>query len=306
MSVMVRNNYPDFYLSMLAMIDSVYIQSKDLDESKASWKKIFAWRDSESPFENVSGLSGFPVLASVGEGEDYPLYSTAQLYDKRFTHTKFGGAWQVSEELQDDDQFELVASFPKAFARAYRFTREVDHANVINNAQASETSADGSNWAAAHTLYSGGTLTNAVSTDFGVSAAQTMFNYFATMTDDRAIRIRMRPKYIVANPAMRWVIGEVLRSQYSPYTTNNAINVLSEDEFRLEEIYWPEVTDTDRWSVFADPDDLDGNGLRGYTRKEFTTSTDFKLENTTMVSVGRGRWSRGVIDFRQGYDSAGA
>lgn len=305
MAVMVRNNFPDIFTSLLAAIDSIYIQSRDLDETKAGYLKLFNVRKSDRQFENVTGFGGFPTLGSYSEGEDLTLYTVPQLYDKKFTHLKYGGAWQVSEEMEDDDQYELVANMARAFARAYRFTKEVDLSNVINNAQSStETSADGSNWAAIHTLYSGATKTNAASTDFGVSAAQTVFNYFATMTDDRGIRVRLAPKYIVYPPAMRWVIGETLRSQYKPFVATNEVNVLSEED--LVEIPWAEITDTDSWAVFCDPKDVNGNGLRLYDRQPFTVSTDFKVENLTMVSVGRGRWSRGVIDWRQGYHSAGA
>lgn len=303
MALMVRSNFPDIFDSLLAAIDSVYIQSKDLDEKKAAWKKIFNVRSSDRQFENVTGFTGFPTFGSVGEGEEIPTINAAQLFDKKFTHTKFAAAWRVSEEMEDDDQYELVASFARAFSRSYRFTKEVNLSNVLNNATTSETSADGSFWGATHTLYNGSTVANNVATDFGISAAQTMYNHFATLTDDQGIRIQLSPKYIVAHPAMRWVIGETLRSEYKPFTGDNTINVLNEET--LQEIYWPEITDQDGWFVFTSPEDLNGNGLRMYNRQDFTVSTDFDVNNLTMVSVGRARWSRGVVDWRQGYVSTG-
>ena len=304
MSVMLRTQFPDIFGSLLAAIDAVYIQSRDLDESKAPWKKIFAIKSSDRQFENITGFSGFPKFTSVGEAEEVPLIAVAQLFDKKFTHTKFASAWQVSEEMEDDDQYELVASFARAFARSYRFTKEVDMSNVLNNMTTTETSADGSSVGATHTLYNGSTFANNVATDFGVSAAQTMYNYFTTLTDDQGIRIHLRPKYIVGAPNMKWVIGETLRSEYKPFNNTNEINVLNEET--LQEIYWPEVTDTDAWYVFTDPSDLNGLGLRAYNRQEFTVSTDFDVRNLTMLSVGRGRWSRGVVDWRQAYVSTGA
>jgi hypothetical protein len=95
-----------------------------------------------------------------------------------------------------------------------------------------------------------------------------------------------------------------MRSESKPFTTDNEINVLNEET--LKEIYWPEVTDNDAWYVFAKPSDVHSNGLRMYDRQEFTVSTDFDVRNLTMISVGRGRWSRGVIDWRQTYGSTGA
>jgi len=206
--------------------------------------------------------------------------------------------------MEDDDQYELIANMARAFARAFRFTKEVDFSNVFNNAFASETSADGSNILATHTLHDGSTIANNVATDFGVSAAQTMFNHFATLTDDKGLRVYLRPSVILAHPNMRWVIGETLRSDYKPASANNDINVLSEES--LEEVYWPEITDTDAWFASAKPSDVNAMGLRAYDRQPFTTSTDFKVENLTMISVGRGRWSRGCVDWRQLYGSTGA
>lgn len=305
MTVHIRANFPDIFDSLLAAIDTIYIQSRDLDETKAGYKKLFKIKTSDRQFENVTGFSGFPTIGNVGEGDEVPLYSVAQLYDKKFTHLKWAGAWQVTEEMQDDDQHELVASFARAFARSARFTKEVNLANVFNDgATAAEKSADGSNIFATHTLWDGSTKSNSVATDFGVAAAQAVFNHFATLTDDRGIRIKLSPKYIVANPAMRWVIEETMKSDYKPFVATNEINELSNES--LSSIYWAEITDTDAWYVSTDPDDLDGNGLRLYNRKEFTTSSEFDVRNLTAISVGRMRFSRGCVDWRQLYGSTGA
>lgn len=308
MAVMIRSQYPDLYDSLLAAIDTVYIQSRDLDESKVPWKKLFSVKKSDRQFEQVTGISGFGQFASVSEGDDVPLMSVAQLYDKKFTHTKWAGAWSVTEEMQDDDQFEQVASYARAFARSFRFTKEVNFANVFNNGFSSETSADGSAIFASHTLYAATAISNNAASDLGVSAAQTMFNHFATLTDDQGLRVSIKPKYIVAHPNMRWVIEEVFKSQLKPYTTDNETNALKSayGDYGMEMILWPELTDTDAWFVVADPDDLNGLGLRAYERKGFEVSTDFKPENLTMLSVGRGRWSRGCVDWRQAYGSTGA
>lgn len=312
MSVLIRSNFQDIFDNALPFIDAIYMQAKDLDESKAPWRKIFHMKKSDKQFENVTGFSGFGQFTTVGEAEDIPLMTISQLYDKKFTHTKWAGAWQVSEEMEDDDQYELVSSLAKAFARSFRFTKEVNFANVLNNGFTTELAADGAAFFATHTLLNASTIVNNVATDYSVAAAQTMWNHFASLVDDQGIRINLKPACIYANPAMRWVIGEVNRSDYKPSITSvtggssdiNAINVLSEET--LEEVYWPEITDTDAWYVFARPEDVNGFGLRAYDRQPFTTSTDFDVRNLTMISVGRGRWSRGVVDFRQGYGSTGA
>lgn len=304
MPIMLRANFPDIFDSLLAAIDQVYIQSRDLDETKAPWKQMFAVKRSDRQFENVTGFTGFPQFTTVGEGVNVPILTTGQLFDKKFTHSKWAGAWQVSEEMEDDDQYELVASFARGFARSFRFTKEVDLSNVLNDGFTTETSADGSAVFATHTLYNGSTIANNAATDFGVSSAQTVFNHFATLTDDQGLRIKLSPTMIAAHPNMKWVIGEVLRSGYMPYQATNEINVLSEES--LKELYWAEITDTDSWYVLCDPDSVNGLGLRMYNRQDFTTSNDFDVRNLTMISVGRGRWSRGVVDWRQAYGSTGA
>jgi hypothetical protein len=310
---MFRSNFQDVFDNLLPALDGVYFESKYLDETDAPWEKLFSMRKSKRQFENVTGISGFPTFGTVGEGQDVPVMSISQLYDKKFTHVKYAGAWQITEEMEDDDQVELTAGLASAFARSFRFTKEVNFANVLNNGFTTELAADGVALFGSRTLLSGGTLNNSAATDFGVSTAQTMFNHFATLTDAQGLRIKLAPSYIVANPAMRWIIGETLRSQYRPATAVaatavgsdlNAINVLSEET--LKEIYWAELTDTDAWFVLAKPSDVDGYGLRGYNRTPFTVSNDFNVGNLTMVSVGRGRWSRGVIDPRQAYGSTGA
>jgi hypothetical protein len=306
MAFHLRANFSDFFLDLLPALDSVYMQAKDLDEQKAAYKSIFAVRESDQSFENVSGISGFDVFQNVGEAEEVPLMSIAQLWDKKFTHLKWAGAYGISEEMTDDDNFEIVSSLARAHARAFRYTKEVDLAGVLNNGGTAslEASADGSAIFATHTLYDSSTKANTVATDFGVAAAQTMFNHFATLVDDRGHDINLSPKYIVANPAMKWVIKETMESSYKPFVMTNEVNALNDED--LTNIFWARITDTDAWYVSVDPSDLNGNGLRLYNRQDFTTSNDFDVKNLTMFVVGRGRWSRGCIDWRQVYRSTGA
>ena len=306
MAFHLRANFPDFFIDLLPGLDSVYMQAKDLDETKAAYKALYNIKSSDAAFENVSGVSGFDVFQNVGEAEEVPLMNIAQLFDKKFTHIKWAGAYGISEEMTDDDNFEIVASMARAHARAFRYTKEVDLAGPLNNGgtAATESSADGSAIFATHTRYDGGTTSNTVSTDFGVAAAQTMFNYFATLVDDRGHDINISPKYIFANPAMKWVIKETMESAYKPFAATNEINALNDET--LQDNYWARITDTDAWYVSVDPADLNGNGLRLYNRQDFTTSNDFDVRNLTMFVVGRGRWSRGCIDWRQLYRSVGA
>jgi hypothetical protein len=311
-NVLVRSSFQDIFDNLLPAIDAVYMQAKDLDESKAPWQKLFSMKKSTRQFENLTGFSGFGQFSSVGEGEDIPLMDVAQLHDKKFTHTKFAGAWQVTEEMEDDDKYDLVSGLAKAFSRSYRFTKEVNFANVLNNSGTTETSADGlSILNTAHLLQGGGSVSNSAgTTDFGLAAAQTAYNYFATLVDDNGIRTPMSPKYLVGHPANRWIFGEIMGSQYIPVTNGanvagsdlNKINVLNEED--LDVVLWPEIVDQDAWWMIASPEATGGWGLIGYDRQPFTSSTDFDVRNLTMISVARGRWSRGCYDWRGVYGSA--
>jgi hypothetical protein len=312
-NVLVRSSFQDIFDNLLPAIDAIYMQSKELDENDAPWEKLFYMKKSTRQFENITGFSGFGQFQNVGEGEDIPLMDIAQLHDKKFTHTKWAGAWQVTEEMEDDDKYDLVSGLAKAFARSFRFTKEVDFANVLNNSFTSETSADGSAILTTHTLENGQTISNLGSAaDFGLAGAQAAYNHFATLTDDKGIRTRLSPKFLVGHPANRWLFGEIMGSQYIPVTNGssvagsdlNKINVLYEES--LTTILWPELTDQDAWWMIADPDAVGGFGLRGYNRQPFTTSTDFDVRNLTMISVARGRWSRGCYDWRQLYGAVGA
>jgi len=313
-NVLIRSSFQDIFDNLLPAIDAVYMQARELDESNAPWEKLFYMKKSSRQFENLTGFSGFGQFSSVGEGEDIPLMDIAQLHDKKFTHTKFAGAWQVTEEMEDDDKFDLVSGLAKAFARSYRFTKEVNFANVFNNSTSSEKSADGVSIVNdTHVLENGATVdNNAGATDFGLSSAQAAYNYFATLTDDKGIRTPLSPAYLVGHPNMRWIFKEIMGSEYIPVTNGssvagsdlNKINVLNEENINI--VLWPEITDTNSWYFVVKPSDVNGFGLRGYNRQDFTTSTDFDVRNLTMISVARGRWSRGCYDWRQVYGGQGS
>src|SRR3990167_11019844 len=124
MAFHLRANFPDFFIDLLPALDSVYMQAKDLDEKKAPWRKLFAIKTSDGSFENVSGVSGFDTFVNVGEAEEVPLMNIAQLYDKKFTHLKWAGAYGISEEASDDDNFEIIASMAQAHAKSFRYTKD--------------------------------------------------------------------------------------------------------------------------------------------------------------------------------------
>jgi hypothetical protein len=55
------------------------------------------------------------------------------------------------------------------------------------------------------------------------------------------------PKFIIASPAMKFTIDEILKSTEDPTTSNRATNVLRDI---VTPIYWHYLTDTNQWTLY--------------------------------------------------------
>ena len=79
---------------------------------------------------------------------------------------------------------------------------------------------------------------------------QTAWNRMAVTNNRREddTKVAIRPSKLLASPALKFTIDELIKSPDDPTTSNRAINVMRD---LVQPIYWHYLTDADQWTLLA-------------------------------------------------------
>ena len=280
---------------------------KAYDEWPVEHTSLFDQYTSRKAFEEDVGVSGFGLLQIKPEGQSISYDTEIQAYTTRYTHTVYASGFIITEEMFEDDQYDVVGERrAKALAFSVRQTQETVGTNVYNRAfNASYTGGDGVSMInSAHPNAAGGTWSNTLSVAANLSEAsleQACID-IARFTNDRGLKIQVTPKSIITAPENEFTLNRILKSQYRVGTANNDINALMSlgkfpDGVKINHY----LTSTTAWFIRTNAQD----GLKHFVRKApmFAEDNDFDTSNAKFKCSYRDSW--GWTDPRAIYGSAG-
>lgn len=275
-----------------------------LKERPPQYSQIFNVNSSSRAYEEDLEISGLGTMPQKPEGNSIQYQDPVQGGKKRYTHISFGLGFRVTVEMYEDDLYGPMKRMTRELSKAGRNVREVRSFNVLNNGFTTEFGFPkfGVNEAlisTAHTLIGGGTLANrsAVDADLGVASLEAAILLFDNLTDEDGIPIVIKPKWVIVPPALKQVAREILGSEFRPYTANNEINAVVQND-TLSDMVVNYLADSDSWFVLADKSDHDLNfferaAMRFQNGDDFDTG-DAKFKAFQRFSVGAGEW-RGIF-----------
>lgn len=260
-----------------------------------------AWEDS---FETA----GFGPLAKKGELEPTTLDEPLKLGGVRYIHDSFALGFLNSEEMQEDEQYGMIAKLAGDLGRSGRITAELYGHDVLNNGFTTTkyTGRDGlALFSTAHPLQgvSGGTYGNrpSVAVDISEAAIEAAIASFDGMVDDRGITAELSASILLVTPSDRMLAKRLLNSAGMPGTNNNDINPLQGEGLTLMVSNW--LTDPDAWFLLSPPAE---SPIRFWWRKRPDTKTwDDNNADGTYHKIKQ-RHSTGFDDWRGAYGSPGA
>lgn len=270
----LRDNYSDLYgADMLPVLEEVFRFELSQHPSRrdALFKKVATTRDIWQSTE----MHDLPLLRQIAEGQEYSFEATPQGASKTLKPVKYGLGISISEEAAEDGKFDEIADMVRKLAKSARESQEIQAMNIFNNGFSSVTTADGvALFSASHTLPSGGTLRNKLSSDADLSdtSLETMLIDFETQfVGDSGIIYSMQPRNLVVAPANKRLAMELIGSDLRVGATTsenykNNMNSLKSEGLRV--VSSPHLTDTDAWFLTAEPVDT---GLRIISRKDIET-----------------------------------
>jgi phage major head subunit gpT-like protein len=241
------------------------------------------------------------------EGSGISYDEMRQGFTTRYTHATYALGFQITREAYEDG-LAVVQSMRKAQALAFsmRQTKETLAALVLNRAfTAAYAGGDGKELCATdHPNVAGGTWSNelAVAADLSEAALEQMCIQVAAFTNDRGMKIAIRPQKLLIPPALEFEAARILKSVNQAGTTNNDINAIrAMGKFPGGVIVNHYLTDDDAFFVLTDCPD----GMKYFERRadSFAEDNDWETEVAKFKSVFRGSW--GWTDPRSVIGSTG-
>jgi phage major head subunit gpT-like protein len=272
MSFALRSQYTDLYgSSMLPVLEELFKSSLERHPSRR--EMLFKTVPTDRDIWQSSELHDMELFNEIGEGAEYTYKRAKQGAAKTLTIKKMGLGFSITEEMIDDGKFNLVADMTEKLAKSAAESQEVDAMNIFNNGFSSETTADGvSVFNSAHTLPSGGTFRNVLSTaaDLSVDSFETaLTDYETQFVGDSGIIYRLKPRILLVAPGNRRYAQELVGSDGKPDSADNNMNSFKNEGIMV--VSSPHLTDTDAWFLIGDKADT---GLRIVSRRGIQTKSE--------------------------------
>lgn len=289
------------------------IYGEELKDVATNYGNVFHNLSSDRNIEKDSSASGLSKLVQFSEGEEVSYEEKNQGYDVTYTHTKFGLASQVTQELWEDDQFNQMKRIPTDLARAKMRTLDQAGADIFNygftvggGGLSTFTAGDAvALFSSAHTRTDGGSnQSNTTTADLAEDSLETALVSMRATVDNKGQLVSIQPDTLVVPPALEKEARILLDSQQRTGTANNDINPY---KGRLNLVVWDRLgsaaggSDT-AWFVM----DKSAHYLNHFMRSDRGLEGpewDFNTKSAKWSVVCR--WSFGWSDWRGIYGSKG-
>lgn len=272
---------------------------KEIPEVYAS---IFHVVSSGVDVERDSAVSGFSLAIETAEGAPISYEDPVQMYDVSYVHKKYTLCFKVSEELYDDDRYNVINKKPAALARSMRRTAEYLGAVVFNNAFSSGTGGDGKYLCAVtHPRADGGTQQSNASGS-GITLTETNLNTsllaMRGQLDDKGMKIAVKANILLVPPALEKTAAEITKSSLKAGSADNDINYY---QGMLKVIGWDWLSSSTAWFLL----DSSIHQLNYFWRKRPEFKQDNSFDTGMALFKSQMRLSKGWSDWRGVWGSKG-
>jgi len=280
---------------------------KRLEDLPEQYTQVFNIETSDKQDEKYSSVSQVGIYEEVSEGGTYPYEDPTQGYDTTLSHKSWKKAVKVTEELYEDDQYNIIGKVPGSLATSARRTQETVAADVFNYAF---TSGGGGNAAFtagdavalcsdSHPRADGGAVQdNYVTADLDEDSIEAAKVTMRATLDDKGQKVLVQPDKIVVPPALEKEAMILMKSSGRVGTANNDTNVF---KGMFDIVVLDYLTSNTAWFMM----DSSKNGLLYLWRIKPTFEQDTAQDTGEALYKSRMRFSVGWTDWRGFYGSTG-
>lgn len=181
--------------------------------------------------------AGLGQMAPMPEGDRFTMDSGSQGPTKSYAATPFGMGVEITYIMWRDDLYGVMRELIAGLARASRLRREVSAWSAFNNAFDTAFAgfvAGESLCSTAHVSFADASIVQAnrptPDIGFSITGIQNSVQRFESLVDARGNPRLMTPTMALLHPFNRFVAREILGSSGKPYTAQNEINALLEED----------------------------------------------------------------------------
>lgn len=274
------------------------------NEQDTYYKKIFKELTSNQAYLEDTLVSGFGIMPPKTESARIAYDSMSQGYTTRYTQQTYALGFQISKEMRMyGKEMAIMDKGMLHLARSLKETKEIIAANKFNNGfNSSYLGGDNKELLATDHPTRAGTFSNELATpaDFSEAALEDILIQIKNATNDRGIRIGLKPKALLIPSDLEFEAQRVLYSDLQSGTANNDVNAVK-GILPQGIICNPYLTSSTAWFVLTDAPEgfkyvstLDGE----FSNDGSFDTMDHKYKLVAMFAMG---WT----DPRAVYGSAG-
>jgi len=266
-------------------------------------ESIFHVKNSSKQDEKDSSVSGFGYLQELAQEEAVQYEDPIQGFDKTYRHKKYGKGFKITEEMYDDDLYNIMNKKPAALARSTRRTFEYQGASVFNNAFSTSYLGGDSKplVSTSHPRTDGGTAqSNASATGVVFNEPNLEVARLASLNqlDEKGMKIDVTVDTILVNPALGKSAHLVVDSPLRSGTADNDVNV-NKGNWKI--IEWIYLSSTTAWFLL----DSKLHELTWFFRKRPTFKQYDAFDTDVAKYKVTTRFSNGWSDYRGVWGSKG-
>jgi len=275
---------------------------------QSMYDKIFHVMNSTKAFEKDVALSGIGQLEEVPELGAIPYEDAVPGWEVTYVHRKFAKGRMVSQEMIDDEKFNMIQKLPKSLALSKMRTREQMAADVFNygftaggGGLAPFTGGDAKAlFATDHVNRQGNVVqSNKITTALSQTSLQAVITAMKTRRDSKNQIIHFNPDTLLVPTALEFTARVILETTQVIGNANNDINPI---KGALNLVVWPYLTSTTAWFVL----DMQAHELNFFNRKdEGVKGPVYDFDNEAAKWKAVARWSAGFSDWMGVYGSVG-
>lgn len=205
------------------------IYGLEYDNYPLQFPMVFDTESSDKYTELRQELGAFGLFQAKPQGSNANLDQGGQGFQTVMTNIAYSLGFEVTHELEADDQYGQIRKFPKELAISAQQTKDVVAQNILNNGfDTNYPGADGLPlFSTSHIVaLTNGTIANRPTS--GSSLSETALRFARTtisnFVDAKGKKIMVKGRKLVVPPNLVYTARKLLKSTYEAETANNAVN----------------------------------------------------------------------------------
>lgn len=260
---------------------------------------VFNQETTDRAAEIVEVFKGAGLWESRAEEQDVPQGTFRVGNNKTYTVTNYAQSLDISKNLFDDDQHNVVNKAVTDMARKGRMTRDRNAFAIYRNAFTTALTADGATLVSdTHTTLAGVTVDNKITAALSESSLNTAIIMMVEQKSQDGVISGSMPKVLLVPPALFKLACEITESELKSGTGNNDMNVYSA-KYGIQVVMSPWIgtaaggSDT-AWYLLGD-----NHSITRWVRQDIKTDiVDYKFQrNNNYIYKGEFREVVGAIDY---------